>query len=892
MMISKDYKPLLIVLFCLMATIARSGIKLPQLIQSGMVLQRESIVTIWGWADPGEEIVIQFQRKKYRTSTDKGGKWSLQLETGKSGGPYIMELTGDGSRITLDNILLGDVWLCSGQSNMVHNLGRHQDRYRYEIDNATNPEIRQVIIPDHPVLSGPEDELKNTSWKEANPENVLDFTVVGYFFAKHLYDQYQVPIGIIKSAVGGTPIQAWISEDGLKDFPDLTATIQQNKDTAYLNDIKKRVSEARKSASPPSADQGLVAEIPWYSLDYQPKGWDRMNIPGYWEDQGVRDLNGTVWFRKEIEVPQTMVGQPARIDMGRIIDSDNVYINGERIGGTGYQYPQRRYEIKDGILKEGKNLIVVQVTNNGGKGGFVPDKPYRLFAGTDTIDLKGYWQYKVGNVFKPIKGGYIGGISAQNQPSALFNGMIAPFIPYKIKGVLWYQGESNTWRGQAYDKLMKALISDWRKQWNDPGLPVFYAQLPNYMDVNYLPEESSWAELRFSQFQALEVPNTAMAVTLNLGEWNDIHPGNKKPIGDRLALAARNMVYGEQDLVYSGPLYKSATREGNKIYLSFNHIGDGLVSDDGEPLRWFAIAGADKEFVWAEAEIEGDQVIVWSEEINDPVFVRYAWMDNPAHANFFNKNGLPASPFEASLPVKEKGLWNGKKAAVVLTYDDALEVHLDNVIPELDRKGFKGTFYLTASSPGSQARLNDWKRAAESGHELGNHTLYHPCNGEGRDWISPANDLSQYTTEQIVREVKMTNVFLQALDGQFERTFAYTCGDTKTKEGSFVNAIKDEFVALRGVNGAINKIGTMDLNNLNCFVADGKGADDFIDWVEQAKDENGLVVILFHGVGGGHSGNVDLEEHNSFLTYLKEHQEELWITTTLEASKHIKTYQK
>ncbi|MFP4294003.1 MAG: sialate O-acetylesterase [Cyclobacteriaceae bacterium] len=879
---------LALTLHLLLCTYTKADIRLPEIIGDHMVLQRESSIKVWGWGEVGEEVNVRFQKKRYRAEVGENGMWSVNIATGKAGGPYNMRIEGRDNTIEIRDILLGDVWLCSGQSNMVHNLGRHQDRYQEEIANADYPEIRQIIIPDQPVLAGPSAEIRQTEWQVAKPETILDFTVVGYFFAKHIYDRHKVPIGLIKSCVGGTPIQAWISEEGLQDFPDMMATIRQNKDTAYLNEINRRVKANAASAEAPPQDQGLVGEIPWYDPDYLPEGWMRMNIPGYWEDQGIRDLNGTVWFRKEIDVPASMTGKPARIDMGRIVDADNIYINGQKVGSTGYQYPQRRYHFEAGILKEGRNTIVVQVINYGGKGGFVPDKPYYLAAGSDTIDLKGYWLYKVGNVFKPQRGNFSGGISRQNQPSSLYNGMIAPFKDYKVRGVLWYQGESNAGRGDDYDELMKALIHDWRQQLGSAQLPLLYVQLPNFMDVNYLPEESAWAELRFAQLEALELENTAMVVTLNLGEWNDIHPGNKKPIGDRLALAARHMVYGEENLVYSGPIYKSAQKEGHKVVISFDHVGSGLVANDGKEVRWLAVAGLNKEFVWAQSEIKDNKLIVWSDEVADPAYVRYAWMDNPQQANLFNEEGLPASPFEAVLYPQE-ALWKGKKAAVVLTYDDALEVHLDHVVPALDAHGFRATFYLTGAFSGMSSRLDDWKRVAKR-HELGNHSLYHPCDAEGKDWVTPANDLSRYTTTQMKREVAMMNILLRSLDGKNERTFAYPCGETSTGEGSFMSEIHDQFVAMRGVNGQINTINQVDLSNINSFVADGKKASDFVEWAEKARQQNGMMVILFHGVGGGHPGNVELEEHQKFLQYLKENQEDFWITTMLDASQHIKNY--
>ncbi|MEI9957334.1 MAG: sialate O-acetylesterase [Ferruginibacter sp.] len=322
-----------------------------------------------------------------------------------------------------------------------------------------------------------------------------------------------------------------------------------------------------------------------------------------------------------------------------------MYINGKAIGGTTYQYPQRRYFVSPEVLHAGKNIFVIRVTNTYGKGGFVTDKPYCIFAGADTVDLKGYWQYKVGEVFEPVKPGSIPmGISAQNQPTALFNGMVAPVINYAIKGILWYQGEANSNRAGEYAKLLPAMISDWRRQWKQENALFLYVQLPGFMDMNYLPSESQWAELRQSQLKSLSVANTAMAVAIDLGEWNDIHPDNKKTVGERLAIAAQKIAYGE-NIVYSGPLYQSSEKQGNTIAITFSNTGTGLTTNDGEALQEFAIAGADKKFVWAKAKIEGDKIIVWNDDIKTPMYVRYAWADNPVNPNLFNKEGLPASPF-------------------------------------------------------------------------------------------------------------------------------------------------------------------------------------------------------------------------------------------------------
>mgnify|MGYP002276727316 CR=1 FL=1 len=863
-------------------------IRLPKLVSDNMVIQRDAEVKIWGWADVNEKIRVKFNKKNYSAVTNKDGIWSIMLSPSKPGGPYTMDIKGEDNSITLQNILIGDVWMCSGQSNMVHYLDLHKDRYKDEIANANYPEIRQFLVPTHPQLYGPSEDIPEGSWKEANPENVLRFSVIAYFFAKKLYDEYQIPIGLINSSVGGTPIEAWTSEEGLKNFKDLVNTIEQNKDTAYVNRVNREAQLKRQqNAKTDIEDKGLTGSMKWYDPEFQPKNWNQMNIPGYWEDQGIRDLNGSVWFRKEVEVPETMTGKPVRIHMGRIIDADHIYINGQLVGNKTYQYPQRIYEFDEGVLKEGKNIITIQVQNYGGKGGFVPDKPYYLSAGSDTIDLKGYWHYKVGEVYTPQP--WIPGISAQNSPTALYNGMIAPFVDFPIKGIIWYQGESNAGHPETYGALMEAIILDWRNKWDNPNLPFIYAQLPNFMDVNYSPKESNWAEMREAQRKALKVPNTAMAVSLNLGEWNDIHPGNKKPIGDRMALAAMKLAYGDENIVYSGPMYSSFQMDGNEVSLTFDHVGGGLVSNDGEELRWFAIAGEDKEFVWAESRIEGNKVIVWNDDIEYPAYVRYAWADNPDKANFFNKEGLPASPFEITL-FDENALWQGKKAAVVITYDDALDVHLDHAIPVLDSLGFKGSFYLSAASPGSVNRIEDWKNAARNGHELGNHTLYHPCDGSkpGRSWVTPENDLSTYSTQQIVREIETTNVFLKMIDGKSERTYAYTCGDMTTSDGSFVDAIKDKFVSLRGVSSQLNYIESMDYTNLNCYGIDNSNADQLVSLAEKAREENALLVILFHGVGGGHNLNVDLDKHNAFLEYLKENQQDFWVTTLIVASKHAK----
>jgi len=634
-------KKLITISLILFITLNSSAqVKLPQLIRDSMILQRDEKINLWGWASPNEKVSVRFNGKAYKTTADKGGNWKLQLPPTKAGGPYTMDIIAS-NKVTLREILFGDVWFCSGQSNMVHQMNIHDVTYAREIAEANYPQIRQFWIPTLTSLQGPQSDLPTGNWKPAVGEEVRPFSAVAYFFAKKIYEKYKVPVGIINASVGGTPIQAWTSEQGLKDFPALLTTIGKNKDTAYINSFNRRPTGNRP---PTPVDAGMAASPKWYDPAYTPKGWRMINVPGYWEDQGIRDLNGVVWYRREITIPASMAGKPAKVFLGRIVDADELYINGKQVGNTTYQYPQRRYNVPSDLLKAGKNIFVVRVTNTNGKGGFVPDKPYCIFSGADTIDLKGYWEYKVGVVFPPVSGGGPGGISAQNQPAALYNAMVAPEINYTIKGFCWYQGEADTWQPRQYEKLMAALINDWRNKWQQGTLPFLFVQLPGFMEYNYLPSESNWAGLRESQLKSLAVPNTGMAVAIDLGEWNDIHPDNKKDVGERLALAALKLAYKE-DLVYSGPLYESSTIEGKKIVIRFTNTGSGLMTNDSEAPSSFAIAGEDKKFVWASAKIEGNKVVVWNDAVANPKYVRYAWADNPLDPNLFNKEGLPASPF-------------------------------------------------------------------------------------------------------------------------------------------------------------------------------------------------------------------------------------------------------
>ncbi|WP_188929577.1 glucuronyl esterase domain-containing protein [Puia dinghuensis] len=653
----------LVVALLLLVQAGWTQVRLPQLIGDGMVLQRDRPVEVWGWAAPGERVRVRFDGETRSAVTDAAGAWSVRLAAKKAGGPYTMEILGS-NRILVKDVLVGDVWFCSGQSNMVIPMERVKEKYPEAIAGADLPQIRNFFVPTVADVAGVHADLPASKWMEANPVNVLAFGAASYFFARQLYQRYHVPIGIINSSVGGTPIQAWISAEGFHDLPAYAGRLAQFRDTGWLNrqlhpmrpgnfggaalpgSAGGSAASGRDGSMPHHVDLGLAGPVKWYDVQYVPEGWHSFWLPGYWADQGVKGLNGIVWFRREIDVPASMAGKAAKLFVGRIIDADETYLNGVKVGNITYQYPPRRYEIPAGLLKAGKNVLVVRVTNTFGKGGFVPDKRYELTDGATHIDIRGDWQYKVGAVFPPRSfGGGARPFSAQDEPTGLYNTMVAAATSYAIKGFLWYQGEANTGNPREYRQLLPALIADWRNKWRLGDLPFLYVQLPNFMEVQYSPAESQWAELREAQLDALGVVNTAMVVTIDIGEWNDIHPLDKKDVGDRLALAAENIAYGEKGVVGSGAVYQSAKVGGDSIVISFTSVGGGLVAKGGGPLQQFAIAGADRKFVWAKARIEGSTVVVSSDEIPHPWFVRYAWSDNPEGANLYNKEGLPASPF-------------------------------------------------------------------------------------------------------------------------------------------------------------------------------------------------------------------------------------------------------
>ena len=633
-----------IIIYALIIPLAAiSQVRLPKLVSNGMVLQRDANVKIWGWSANNEKISIHFMDSTYATTADSNGRWTVLLSRFQAGGPYEMQIQASNS-ITIRDILIGDVWVCSGQSNMELPMRRVSPIYEAEIANSENPSIRYFAVPQKPNFIGPQNDMQAGRWVSSRPETVTDFSAAAYFFAKEIYEKYKVPIGLINASLGGSPAEAWMSEESLKAFPDYYQEGQRFKDSTLIKQIEnqdlKRIQAWYRLLR--QKDIGYQdPKKPWTDPDIDTSDWPTMKIPGFWSETALGQVHGAVWFRKTVSIPPSFVGKQAKLILGRIVDADSVFINGVFVGTTSYQYPPRRYEIPTNVLKEGENTLVVRVINNDGNGGFVLDKPYKILSANLAVDLEGDWKYRLGAEMEPLASQTF----IRWKPMGLYNGMIAPLLTYRIKGVIWYQGEANAAQPLEYRELFPALIRDWRKNWNQGDFPFLFVQLPNFMEAKPQPSESNWALLRESQLKTLSLPYTGMAVAIDIGEWNDIHPLNKKDVGKRLALAAQKVAYDDSHVVYSGPMYQSMRNDGKKIILSFTNTGSGLTAKGSGKLHSFAIAGADRQFVWAKAKIKGNQIVVWSDRIEDPIAVRYAWADNPAGANLVNKEGLPASPF-------------------------------------------------------------------------------------------------------------------------------------------------------------------------------------------------------------------------------------------------------
>ena len=539
----------LAVLLCLCATsMVNAKVKLPALISDGMVLQREQPIKVWGTADAGESVQVKFLKPAtptgvkggnlnatYTATVDENGQWSLTLPAMKPGGPYILQVND----IELKDILVGDVWLCSGQSNMELPVSRVTDMFRDEISAYENTNIRQLKVPNIFNFHAPQTDLPDyVAWKPLTQENVMNFSALGYFFAKAMYEKNNIPVGLINSSWGGTPVEAWISEEGLKEFPKYINDKRQYEDDAYLKSIKQTegLSFYRWNTSLYRGDAGLHEATPWYAANYNDKDWKTVDLFSTdWGTNGLNPINGSHWFRKEVEVPQDWNGKEATLRLGCIVDADSVYVNGTFVGTVSYQYPPRIYTIPAGVLKAGKNTVTIRLISNNGYPHFVKEKPYKIVCGNEEVSLQGEWKYRLGASMPPAPGMMF----FCYKPVCLYNAMIAPLQNYGIRGVLWYQGESNVDRRNEYAALLTAMIADWRSTFGNPELPFYIVELADFLSRDDVSGRQAWAEMRKEQAKVAETNrNTRLIRNSDLGEWNDIHPLDKKTLGQRAAESA------------------------------------------------------------------------------------------------------------------------------------------------------------------------------------------------------------------------------------------------------------------------------------------------------------------------------------------------------------------
>ena len=539
----------LAVLLCLCATsMVDAKVKLPALISDGMVLQREQPIKVWGTADAGESVQVKFLKNAtptgvkggklkvaYTVTADANGRWTLTLPAMKPGGPYILQVND----IELKDILVGDVWLCSGQSNMELPVSRVTDMFRDEIAAYENTNIRQLNVPNIFNFHAPQADLPDyVAWKPLTQENVMNFSALGYFFAKAMYEKNSIPVGLINSSWGGTPVEAWISEEGLKEFPKYINDKRQYEDDAYLKSIKQTegLSFYRWNTSLYRGDAGLHEATPWYAANYNDKDWKTVDLFSTdWGTNGLNPINGSHWFRKEVEVPQDWNGKEATLRLGCIVDADSVYVNGTFVGTISYQYPPRIYTIPAGVLKAGKNTVTIRLISNNGYPHFVKEKPYKIICGNEEVSLQGEWKYRLGASMPPAPGMMF----FCYKPVCLYNAMIAPLQNYGIRGVLWYQGESNVDRRNEYAALLTVLIADWRSTFDNPELPFYIVELADFLSKDDISGRQAWAEMRKEQAKVAETNrNTRLIRNSDLGEWNDIHPLDKKNLGQRAAESA------------------------------------------------------------------------------------------------------------------------------------------------------------------------------------------------------------------------------------------------------------------------------------------------------------------------------------------------------------------
>jgi len=611
-----------------------------------MVLQRDRPIAVWGWSAPGEKITVQFHDQTKTIKADKTGQWLLHLDPEAAGGPFQFVVKGK-NQLTFSQVLVGEVWICSGQSNMempIAGWGKINN-FQQEIAAADFPDIRHFKVPNVVAVS-PQKDLGGGDWKICSPATAGDFSSVAYFFARSLYRQLHVPVGLINTSWGGTHVETWTSRgafEGSEEFRSMIGTLPDGKDlegsaAAAASALKKAIGTFQGSL-PPAGE-----EVKFKEISYDDSRWGHIKLPGTWEQAGLglEALDGIVWFRRTIELTPEEAGKTMTLDLSKIDDIDETYVNGVKVGSTKDYNALRHYTIPAGTLKPGKNLIAIRVQDTGGGGG-IYGEPGDLKYNLDgrVVSLTGDWLMSV------VSFSINTALGPNSAPTLLYNAMISPLIPFTIRGAIWYQGEANAGRAYQYRKAFPLMITDWRQHWGEGDFPFYFVQLASWNAAGGNSEHgSSWAELREAQAMTLSLPNTGMAVTTDIGDAKDIHPKNKQDVGSRLAAIALHNLYGQTTAEYSGPIFQSMTTAGASIVLHFTHTGSGLTAHDKYGyLKGFEIAGADHQFHYARALIDGDKVVVSQDGITAPVAVRYSWADDAGESNLFNKDGFPAAPF-------------------------------------------------------------------------------------------------------------------------------------------------------------------------------------------------------------------------------------------------------
>jgi len=609
-----------------------------------MVLQQNHPIRIWGWADNGEKVSISFNQQKKSITTDKSGKWSFTLDAITAGGPYIMEIQGK-NRITLSDVMIGEVWLCAGQSNMQFDL-KSSLNSESEIKQSTNPYIRQFAVPKF-TSANPEEDLTGGNWQVSSPSTSGEFSAVAYYYAKKLSARLNVAVGIVNASWGGTFIEDWISYESLHSLPDFSTyhDLTPEELEKWYSQIERKYDQLFNSLGIPDRYNITEDSANWRKPDFDDSKWLAARLPDRFDYDLLPRFDGVVWFRRNVEVTEEMSKQGFTLHLGRIDDYDITYINGTKVGETMGDRDKRLYVVKPGLLKSGKNSIAIRLTDYWERGGFLSsESDFKITFGEKEIPLTGEWKMNIGKTtFMWLR-------SPNVHPNLLYNGMLHPLCRFNFRGVLWYQGENNTMFASQYEQNLKTMITDWRKSFASSQLPFYIVQLPNMDGFNTNSQHggSNWAELREAQSKALELPNTNMVVTIDLGDSTNVHPKNKLDVGNRLALLALKNTYLLPVGEVSSPMVDSVAFENDTVVLFFRNTGTGLIARDRYGyLKGFELAGADKQFYWATAIIEKNRIIVTSEKVLQPKAVRYAWSSNPSDANLYNLEGLPAAPYRS-----------------------------------------------------------------------------------------------------------------------------------------------------------------------------------------------------------------------------------------------------